>query len=66
MVHHPRNIYEVTAITVAPNPDRQTATVLTDTAGPIDLALHVSRDTLVLLRGQIDAALINLTPHADK
>jgi hypothetical protein len=66
MAIRPRHVYETTDISIGPDGDRQAAIVLIDTSGPIDLSLHVSRDTLVRLRAQIDTALSSPTLHADR
>ena len=66
MTIRPRHGYEVTETSVTLADDRLSAIVLIDTAGPIDLGLHLSRDTLVRLRVQIDAELSTQVPHADR
>ena len=58
----PRYHYEVVATDVTLQPDGQSAIVLIDTGGPIDLGLFLSRDTLELLRSQIDSEIANLIP----
>jgi hypothetical protein len=40
MTTKPRHIYEATGISIEPDGDRQTAILLIETAGPIDLALE--------------------------
>jgi len=60
----PRHGYEVLDTDVTLHEDRQTATVLIDTAGPIDLGLQLSRESLAQLRSQIDSALVEATPHS--
>jgi hypothetical protein len=59
-----RHHYEVVDTDVTLDEGRQSAIVLIDTEGPIDLGLRLSRDTLVRLRAQIDSELSNPTPHA--
>ena len=53
----PRHDYEVTETSVGPGLDHQSAIVLIDTAGPIDLGLRANRRTLELLRLQLDTFL---------
>jgi hypothetical protein len=64
MAIKPRHDYEVVGTDVTLSEDHQSAIVLIDTAGPIDLGLRLSRDTLALLRTQIDSALSDPTPRA--
>lgn len=57
-------LYEVVETDVTLAEDHQSAIVLIDTAGSIDLGLRLTRDTLERLRVQIDSALSDPIPRA--